>query len=217
MLKNPESVILPMGTASYVPSQLSFMGLRLDVFRGVYPPQEDSFLLAKHTHSLEGNILELGTGCGLSALLNASRNPSNYVLGVDISHSAVENAAYNARHNRVKNAQFIHSDMFSRVPKVRFDSILFNPPYLPEDENSRSDPLRHALYGGKSGRAHTDRFLYHLEDHLLPGGKAFLVQSSLTDIPKTIEKAGRLGFSVEITAERPFFFERLALLRLFRE
>ena len=110
---------------------LNFMGLRLDVFKDVYTPQEDSFLLAKHTHSLEGNILELGTGCGLSAILNASRNPSNYVLGVDLNHSAVQNAAYNARHNLIKNAYFQHSDLFSKVSNVRFDSILFNPPYLP--------------------------------------------------------------------------------------
>ena len=198
---------------------LNFMGLRLDVFKDVYTPQEDSFLLAKHTHSLEGNILELGTGCGLSALVNASRNPSNYVFGVDLNNSAIRNAAYNARHNRITNAHFQHSDLFSRVPNVRFDSILFNPPYLPEEENGtqKRSMLNLALYGGKNGRKQTDLFLHHLEDYLLPGGSAFLIQSSLTDIPKTVERASILGFSAEIVEEQSFFFEKLFLLKLFRE
>ena len=200
-------------------SQLNFMGLHFDVFRDVYAPREDSFLLAKHTNLLGGNVLELGTGCGLSALANASRNPSNYVLGVDLNPLAVRNAEYNASHNRIKNARFIRSDLFSSVPNLRFDSIIFNPPYLPEEETGsrKASMLDLALYSGKDGRRETDRFLYHLSDYLLPGGTAYLVQSSITDIPKTIEKANLLGYSTEILEEQSFFFERLALLKLSRE
>ena len=202
-------------------SQLNFMGLRFDIFKDVYVPREDSFMLAKHAHRLEGNILELGAGCGLSSLVNASRNPSNYVLGVDINPEAVRNCKYNASHNRIKNASFAHSDLFSRVPVLRFDAVIFNPPYLPEEHNGNcpgKEPfLDLALFSGKDGRTQTDRFLSHLPDYLLPGGKALLVQSSLTDIPKTIEKAGFLGFSAEIIEEQPFFFEKLALLELFTD
>jgi len=176
-------------------------------------------MLAKHSHHLEGNILELGTGCGLSSLANASRNPSNYVLGVDLNPQAVQNSQYNAAHNKIPNAWFMESDLFSNVPNLRFDAIIFNPPYLPEEPNGsrKQNPLDLALYSGKDGRTHTDRFLHHLQDYLLPGGKVLIVQSSLTDIPKTIEKAGLLGFSVEIIEEQPFFFEKLALLELSRE
>lgn len=200
-------------------SQLSFMGLHIDVFRDVYAPREDSFMLAKHTSRIEGNVLELGTGCGLSALANASRNPSNYVLGVDMNPSAVRNAVYNASHNRINNAHFLRSDLFSRVPNLRFDSIIFNPPYLPEEETQsrKANMLDLALYSGKDGRRETDHFLYHLSDYLLPGGTAYIIQSSVTDIPKTIEKASRLGYSTEILEEQSFFFEKLALLKLFRE
>lgn len=199
-------------------SQLSFMGISLDVFSDVYVPQEDSLMLAKHTHSLEGNILELGTGCGLSALANASRNPGNYVLGVDISPKAVMNAQYNARHNGIRNAHFGKSDLFSCIPKVRFDAILFNPPYLPEDgEGKRGGLLDLALFSGRDGRRETDRFLRHLPDHLLPGGQAFLVQSSVNDVPKTMQKASHLGLGSEIIDEQSFFFEKLCLLKLFRE
>ena len=198
-------------------SQLNFMGLRLDVSNDVYVPQEDSFMLAKHSYHLKGNILELGTGCGVSALLNAFRNPSNYVLGVDLNPEAVRNAAYNAAHNKIPNAQFLQSDLFSNVPNLRFDAILFNPPYLPEGQNTtnKKSMIDVALYGGKNGRKQTDRFLPHLQDYLLPGGRALLIQSTLNDIPKTIEKAGLLGFSVEILEEQAFFFEKLALLELF--
>ncbi len=196
---------------------INFMGLRLDVFKDVYAPKEDSFLLAKHTHSLSGNVLELGTGCGLSALTNAYRNPHNYVLGVDISQRAVNNASYNARHNRIRNATFIRSDFFSKIPNVRFDSILFNPPYLPEEKRESKSMLDLALYSGKDGRDATERFLKEAPSHLLPGGKLYLIQSSINNIPKTIGKAHTLGFSAEIIEEQSFFFEKLCLLELSRE
>ncbi len=200
-------------------SQLNFMGLHLDVFKEVYSPREDSFMLAKHAHKLEGNILELGTGCGISALINASRNPTNYVLGVDINQRAVNNASYNARHNKLGNAHFLRSDIFKSIPKIRFDAILFNPPYLPEENGSARNPsmLDLALYSGKDGRTQTDRFLNQLNEHLLPGGKAYLIQSSINDIPKTVQKANSAGFSTEILDDQSFFFERLYLLQLFRE
>lgn len=214
MLKNPKFAIPTMEEAS---PAINFMGLRLDVFNDVYVPREDSFLLAKHTNKLQGNILELGTGCGISALANASRNPSNYVLGVDISQRAVNNANYNAKHNKISNAAFARSDLFSKVPNVRFDAILFNPPYLPEEGRQSRSMLDLALYSGKDGREATDRFLKEVSPHLLPGGKAFLIQSSVTDVPKTLEKAHALGFCAEILEEQSFFFEKLCLLELFRE
>lgn len=218
-LRNSDSIssVEPRPTNTF--SQINFMGLHLDVFKEVYVPQEDSFMLAKHSHHLEGNILELGAGCGLSSLVNASHNPRNYVLGVDLNSQAVQNAQYNAAHNKIQNAQFLHSDLFSNVPNLRFDAIIFNPPYLPEEiSGSRKQSLMDlALYSGKDGRTQTDRFLFYLQDYLLPGGKAFLIQSSLTDIPKTMEKACTLGFSAEIIEEQSFFFEKLALLELFRE
>jgi release factor glutamine methyltransferase len=174
-------------------------------------------MLAKHTHSLGGNILEVGTGCGLCALANAHRNPHNYVLGVDINQRAVNNANYNARHNRIKNATFIRSDLFSKIPNVRFDSILFNPPYLPEEEREERSMLDLALYSGREGRDATDRFLKEAPSHLLPGGKLYLIQSSATNVPKTVERAHALGLSAEIIEEESFFFEKLCLLELSRQ
>lgn len=199
-------------------SALSFLGVNIDVFSNVYTPAEDSFMLAKHSHNLSGNILEIGTGCGIAALVNASRNPSNYVVGVDINPHAINNAEYNARHNRIKNVQFIHSDMFANVPKHRrFDGILFNPPYLPtNDDVKETGFIKLALDGGSDGRRQTDRFLKSINEYLLPGGKALMIQSSVNDLHKTINMAHARGFSTEILEEQKFFFEQLYLLRFQR-
>ncbi|MEM4272524.1 MAG: methyltransferase [Candidatus Bilamarchaeaceae archaeon] len=201
------------GFVSGAPSQLSFMGVRLDVFSNVYTPAEDSFLLAKHAREIQGNVLELGTGCGIASLVNASRNPENYVLGVDINPYAVRNSEYNARQNRITNAGFARSNLFSHIPKLRFDGILFNPPYLPSnDEFKEEHHLRLALDGGKDGREVIDRFISALPSHLLPGGKALMVQSSINGLSQTICLAQENGLSVEIVEEQPFFFEKLHLL-----
>ena len=154
------------GSISSTTSQLNFMGVHLDIFSNVYAPAEDSFLLAKHAHCIQGNILELGTGCGISSLVNASRNPTNYVLGVDINPHAIKNAEYNARQNRIANARFAHSNLFSHVPKLRFDGILFNPPYLPPNEEVEEEHhARLALDGGKDGRELIDKFISVLPEH----------------------------------------------------
>jgi release factor glutamine methyltransferase len=201
------------GSISSTTSQLSFLGVYLDVFRNVYAPAEDSFLLAKHAHKIQGNILELGTGCGISSLVNASRNPTNYVLGVDINPHAIRNAEYNARHNRIKNARFSHSNLFSHVPKLRFDGILFNPPYLPTNEEVEEEHhARLALDGGKDGREIIDKFISVLPEHLLPGGKALMVHSSINGLSQTMDLAQEKDLSIEVVEEQPFFFEKLQLI-----
>lgn len=203
------------GSSSGTTSQLNFMGVHLDVFRNVYAPAEDSFLLAKHAHKIQGNILELGTGCGISSLVNASRNPSNYVLGVDINPHAIKNAEYNARHNRIMNARFVHSNLFSHVPNLRFDGILFNPPYLPPNEGIEEEyHSRLALDGGKDGRELIDKFISVLPEHLLPGGKALMIHSSINGLSQTMGLAQEKGLSMEIVEEQPFFFEKLQLIQL---
>ena len=205
------------GPFSSTTSQLNFMGVHLDVFSNVYAPAEDSFLLAKHAHKIQGNILELGMGCGISSLVNASRNPTNYVLGFDINPHAVKNAEYNARNNKISNARFAHSNLFSHVPNLRFDGILFNPPYLPPNEEVEEEHYaRLALDGGKDGRELIDKFISVLPEHLLPGGKALMIHSSINGLSQTMDAAQEKGLSIEVVEEQPFFFEKLQLLEFQR-
>ena len=61
--------------------------------------------------------------------------------------------------------------------------MLANPPYLPTGPRDHDpDPwVDLALSGGPNGTGPTDRIVRALGDHLLPGGRAYLLTSSLQD------------------------------------
>jgi release factor glutamine methyltransferase len=194
--------------------EIRFGKLVISVSPDVYPPAEDSFLIARGAESLRGSILEIGCGSGIASLSAAAAGRKNRVLGVDINPEAVECAKKNAKANKIKNARFAVSDLFSKVPKTKFDAILFNPPYLPTDETEwMAGPINAAFDGGKDGRKVVEKFLARFESYLKPGGTLLLVQSSLNDLEKTRKALERMGYPVEIADEEKFFFERLYLIR----
>jgi release factor glutamine methyltransferase len=194
--------------------EIRFGKLVISVSPEVYPPAEDSFLLARGAESLRGSILEIGCGSGIGSLSAAAAERKNKVLGVDINPEAVACANENAKANKIKNAKFAISDLFSKVPKAKFDAILFNPPYLPTDETELiEEPINAAFDGGKDGRKVVEKFLAEFDRFLKPGGILLLIQSSLNDLEKTKKQLKKIGYDAKIIDEEKFFFERLYLLR----
>jgi len=193
-------------------------GLRLELIPEVYEPSDDSFLLMKYSKNLKGSVLDVGCGSGIQSLANAKSNPKNTVTGVDINPKAVECSRYNAKLNGIENSEFFESDLFENVPGKSFDSIVFNPPYLPTstDEKLRGR-INDAFDGGRDGRLVIDRFLMHFDRRLSLEGKLLLLQSSLNDLEKTEEMLGRKGFGVKRIDESSFFFEKLYVIEAKRK
>jgi release factor glutamine methyltransferase len=192
--------------------EISRGNLVLHVPDSVYLPSDDSFMLADASGGLQGEVLEIGCGCGIVSLVAAKTAKS--VLGTDINPDAVVAARTNAEKNGIGNASFAEGDMFSGLSGRKFDAILFNPPYLPTDESEHlHGHLNKAFDGGKDGRAVLDRFLVQFGSHLKSGGSLFLVQSSLNDSDKTRMILEAAGYTVGVVAEKPFFFEKLYVLK----
>jgi len=72
--------------------------------------------------------LDLGTGCGLLALLASAR--SERVVATDKNARAVAFAAFNARLNGIGNVECRAGDLFEPVAGQRFDLMMSNPPYV---------------------------------------------------------------------------------------
>lgn len=72
--------------------------------------------------------LDLGTGCGVQALL-ASRHVDR-VLATDLNPRACAFAELNTRLNGVENVEVRSGNLFEPVEGERFDLILANPPYV---------------------------------------------------------------------------------------
>ena len=145
---------------------------------GVYPPSEDSYLLLDSIEINAGeSFLDIGTGTGIIAIA-AAREGAN-VTATDISEEAVECARKNAKRNGV-DIEIVRTSLADGL-KGGFDAVSFNAPYLPMSDVEYG-PIQRALESEKGGSAIAEEFVEHLPDIILPGGRAYLVLSSLTDM-----------------------------------
>jgi ribosomal RNA small subunit methyltransferase A len=188
--------------------------LILYVFPEVYEPSDDSFLLARYLDPKpEQRVLDLGTGCGLLGIIAASKGAS--VTAVDVNPFAVECSKLNARINGLTNRfEAKEGDLFQTLNGEKFDRIIFNPPYLPQEEDERTGGwLEKAWQGGPSGTEVIERFLKEVRNHLELSGEVMMVVSSLSSPEKTIEGLETQGFDVKVLGKERLDFEELIVLK----
>jgi release factor glutamine methyltransferase len=178
----------------------------------VYEPSDDSYLLAENLILEEGDeVLEIGTGSGIIAIKASILAKS--VLATDINYDALKLAEKNIRMNEIENIELCFGNLFEPVKNKKFDLILFNPPYLPTNEDDIfEDNLNYAFDGGIDGMKTINPFLNQVKNHLKSNGKVQMIQSSLSKIQETINKLEKNGFAVDITARERFFFEEIVLI-----
>lgn len=178
----------------------------------VYQPAEDTFLLVENLLVERGDrVLEIGTGTGLISIIASKK--ARIVIATDINPYALTCATKNIIANKSFNIELREGDLFETVPHDKFDLILFNIPYLPtSDEEIPRSEIDAAWDGGADGRKVLDRFLEEVKDHLNPGGRIQLVQSSLSDVEKTLQKLETLGFNTSIKATAHCFFEDIVVI-----
>ncbi|MDI3483699.1 MAG: release factor glutamine methyltransferase [Methanobacteriaceae archaeon] len=189
---------------------ITYKNFKIQICENVYTPAEDTFLLADNLKVKEGDdVLEIGTGTGLVAIVAAEK--AN-VTATDINPHAIKCAEKNAKINN-KKIRILQGNLFEPVKGEKFDVILFNAPYLPSsDEDLTGEIIDKAWDGGEDGRTIIDRFIKEVKTHLRDGGKVQLVQSSLSNIEKTMQKLKDIGFHVEITASERFFYEDIVVI-----
>jgi len=177
----------------------------------IYPPAEDSFLMS---NILKENLpdllkenpdlkfLEIGSGSGihLQTALSSGIKKEN-IFSSDINRSAVS-------HCSSLGFNCIYSNLFENI-EGKYDIIIFNPPYLPEDKDEPKSS-RLSTTGGKTGSEIIIRFLQQAKKYLNKNGKIFLITSSLaSDID-----FNTFGYkSKEVGCEK-LFFERLCIWEL---
>ncbi len=164
----------------------------------IYSPREDSYLLARWVRKLTfGRVLDMGSGSGIQAEAAMASKKVTGVLAADINPEAVALLTS-------KGIAAVQSDLFSKVPG-KFDTIIFNPPYLPDGHGYKDI----ALDGGKKGHEVLGRFLAQLNAHLKQDGIALIIFSSFTGREKIDALIAHYGLEHKLLEAHHISFEDL--------
>jgi release factor glutamine methyltransferase len=172
----------------------------------IYEPAEDSYLLESEVkkYCKNKNVLDIGSGSGIQAF-TALNSGAISVTASDINIEAV-----NELKNKGLNA--ISSNLFSKI-KGKFDLIVFNPPYLPDDKREDLDS-KEITTGGKRGDEIILKFLKNAKSHLSPNGSILLLLSSLTPKNKILETLKNQNLIYSIISEKKLFMESLQVWKI---
>jgi release factor glutamine methyltransferase len=167
----------------------------------MYIPSEDTFLLAECVKQYCGGwVLEIGVGSGV--LLNLLEKNFEHVAGSDIDLRALQHCYGRS------SALLVCCDAASAFAG-RFDLIVSNPPYLPDDKVRDS-----AVHGGPAGIESTIHFIESALPLLARGGKMLLVVSSLSDSSALDLLIEEKKMSKKVVKEKKLFYETLSVIEL---
>lgn len=171
---------------AYLTGEKEFYGLSFLVRPGILVPRPDTEVLVdeglKFLEELgkeTPEVMDLCSGSGCIGLSIAKNHPVHLTLS-DLSEVAAETGRENAVSLGL-DARILQGDLFSPVPVgERFDLILSNPPYIPDDDIPALSPEISvyepwgALSGGASGYEVYERLIREAPDYLNPGGLLLL-------------------------------------------
>lgn len=121
-----------------------------------------------------------GSGCVGVAVLKEIKNAK--VDFSDVSQSAIKQIKKNLKINGIKSDRYnvYQSDLFSDMPKKKYDFILANPPYLALNRKKlvaqsvvKFEPYV-ALFGGRDGLFFVRNFLNEAANYLNAGGEIWM-------------------------------------------
>lgn len=169
---------------AYLTGTREFWSRDFFVSPDVLIPRPDTEILIEHClekipKNLPFQILDLGTGSGIIAITLACERPNVKIIAVDASESALKIAQKNADFHDCQNVKFILSNWFSNVPKIKFDLIVSNPPYICEnDEHLTQGDVRFepksALIAAESGLRDIIDITKNAKNYLISNGQLLL-------------------------------------------
>lgn len=150
--------------------ELARFDLQLFQPRHGYRYSLDPLLLARFCREVKagGNIVDLGAGCGIIALVLARINPSATVVAVENNPEMAELLNRNIQHNDLaKRASVLTEDVINlrkALPDSSFDLVVSNPPFRTPTSGKVSpksgrDAARHETTAGLADFLSAAKFL----------------------------------------------------------
>jgi release factor glutamine methyltransferase len=167
----------------------------------VFEPHDGSFFMAEHLNVPRGAVVaDIGTGCGLLAVLAAER--AHFVLASDVDPACCALARTNLLMNGFADRSAVaQADLLEPFRRDTFDLIIANLPMFPTDPSAPDNPLARGTDGGPCGRRFLDPLLASAPLALRRGGSLLIQQFDFCDIEATLHIMQAQGLSVQVVAE----------------
>ena len=189
----------------------------------MYAPSEDTFLLADWIEHYNGRrALEIGVGSGLLLAMLAKNYA--YVVGSDIDLKVLQHCRLQTPSEKVL---LVCCDAGSAFGSGKFDLIVSNPPYLPNDDggnnnnnnnnidnSNNNSSLDHNIYGGPKGIETTIHFVKSALPLLAVDGKILIVISSFADSSALDRLVVENNMHKKVVKEKRLFYETLSIVEL---
>jgi release factor glutamine methyltransferase len=176
----------------------------------MYAPSDDTFLLADCIRQYSGmRALEIGVGSGL--LLDILEKNFAYVAGSDIDLQALQRC----KQQKISSAHvlLVCCDAGSAFGTGKFDLIVSNPPYLPND-NDNNNILDPTVHGGPTGIEATVHFINSALPLLAGDGKLLIVISSFANSSALDKVVLENNMHKKVVKEKRLFYETLSIVEL---
>ncbi|HEY7570787.1 MAG TPA: HemK2/MTQ2 family protein methyltransferase [Nitrososphaeraceae archaeon] len=171
----------------------------------MYIPAEDSYLLAEIVKLYNGEYaLEIGVGTGI--VLDKLCDSFKVVIGTDIHFDSLIYC-----HNNISKAVSLVCCDAASALIGKFDLIVSNPPYLPQDSIGTSDS---AIYGGLYGYELVLHFVRSSLPLLNIKGKILIVVSNLSNMIQINSLVEPMNLDVRIVGRKKLFFETLFVFEI---
>lgn len=169
----------------YLVGEASFYGISLKADkRALIPRPETQALVDEAVAAIKTVtdhpplVADACTGSGCVAIAITSQAPTVIAHACDIDTDALALAAENIeRTSLADRISTFEGDLLAALPEgERYDAIVANPPYIPDDEweavapNVKDHEPTHALRGGRDGLDLVRPLIEQAADRLRPGG-----------------------------------------------
>lgn len=163
------------------------------------------------------NVLDIGTGTGVIALMLAQKNRNAQIDALEIDEKASEEARFNAE-NSVFSARIsvFNVSLQDFLFEKKYDVITSNPPYFVDDLKPDNDKRLTAKH---TASLSYDELILYTEKGLSETGKFFAV-IPVFNVEKLRQKAAKSGFfltkicRVKARTTKPFYIALLCFERI---
>ena len=190
----------------YILGSVEFYGMNYIVNENVLIPRPETeeivdLIIKSYDTQSKLRILDIGTGSGCIAISLGKHFINSEVYAIDNSTSALKVAKQNSLDLGVENVKFAYADILSTSPKLKYDIIVSNPPYVSINEMDEIEPElnyepKSALTDSLDGLKFYRRFVTIFDDILSINGRFYLELNSTSS--KVISNLFKDKYKVEV-------------------